>query len=77
MSLFQIFLSSHQKEFAEERIALKAYIETDALLRRYFSVFVFEAQSAQDRTAQAIYLNQIKQSDIYIGLLGNEYGQTD
>jgi hypothetical protein len=77
MSQFQIFLSSHQKEFAEERKALKAYVESDALLGRYFSVFVFEALSAQDQTAQAIYLNQVKQSDIYIGLLGNEYGQTD
>ena len=76
MSQFQIFLSSHQKEFAEERKALKAYIETDALLHRYFSVFMFEAQSAKDQSAQSIYLGQIKQSDIYIGLFGNEYGQS-
>lgn len=77
MSKFQIFLSSYQKEFAEEREALKAYIETDALLHRYFSVFVFEAQSAKDQVPQAIYLEQVKQSDIYIGLFGNEYGQPD
>ena len=38
----RIFLSSVQKELQSERRALKEFIEGDALLRRYFEVFLFE-----------------------------------
>jgi len=34
-----LFISSVQKEFQEERRALKAFVEGDPLLRRYFTVF--------------------------------------
>ena len=40
---FLLFLSSVQKEFAFERQAVKDFVETDPLLRRFFEVFVFEA----------------------------------
>ena len=42
MTTTSIFISSVQKELAEERRALKAFIESDALLRRYFTVFLFK-----------------------------------
>jgi hypothetical protein len=38
----RIFISSVQKELAAERKALKQYIQGDALLRRFFEVFLFE-----------------------------------
>lgn len=37
-----LFISSVQKELADERRAVKAFIEGDPLLRRFFTVFLFE-----------------------------------
>ena len=77
MTMQTIFLSSVQKEFAEERAALKAFVEGDALLRRYFRVFLFEALPARDQRADAVYLHEVERCDIYVGLLGLQYGFED
>lgn len=53
----RIFISSVQKEFADERQALKAYILGDALLSRFFDVFLFEDIPASDRRANADYID--------------------
>ena len=37
-----LFVSGVQKELPEERRAVKAFVEGDPLLRRYFRVFLFE-----------------------------------
>ena len=42
MDRFLIFISSVQKELAEDRHAVKSFIENDPLLRRFFTVFLFE-----------------------------------
>jgi len=48
----KIFLSSVQKEFTEERLALKNYVLSDPLLRLFVSdVFLFEDQPARDQRA--------------------------
>lgn len=73
----RIFISSVQKEFAEERQALKAYLLGDALLSRFFDVFLFEDIPATDRRADAVYLEEVQRCDIYLALLGNEYGAQD
>jgi predicted HTH transcriptional regulator len=72
-----IFISSVQKELAEERKALKDYIEGDSLLSRFFEVFLFEAQPASDRRADDVYLDQVDRCDLYLGLFANEYGRED
>lgn len=36
----RLFLSSVQKEFEEERLALRDYLHADPLLRRFFEVFL-------------------------------------
>jgi len=72
-----IFISSVQKELAEERRALKSYILGDALLGRFFDVFLFEDMPAADRRADKVYLSQVDRCDVYLGLLGNEYGYED
>jgi len=72
-----IFISSVQKEFAVERRALKDFIQSDALLRRYFEVFLFEDLPASDRHADATYLNGVDQCEVYVGLFGNNYGAAD
>ena len=72
-----IFVSSVQKELAEERRAVKAFIEGDALLRRYFTAFLFEDLPAADAQADAVYLDQVDRCVVYVGLFGNEYGFED
>lgn len=72
-----IFISSVQKELEKERRALKEFIEEDALLRRFFDVFLFERLPASDRRADDVYLDRVDHCDLYIGLFGNEYGHED
>lgn len=74
---YKIFVSSVQKEFQKERKALKDYIYGDALLGRFFEVFLFEDLPASDRRADEVYLAEVKTSDIYLGLWGDQYGVED
>jgi len=74
MPPLRIFISSAQKELATERAALRDYLRGDALLRRFFEVFLFEDLPATDRRADAVYLAEVKKSDIYLGIFGNDYG---
>ena len=73
----RIFISSVQREFAEERMALRDYLRGDALMRRFFDVFLFEDVPAADRRADDLYLGEVERCDVFIGLFGNEYGVTD
>ncbi len=77
MTTASIFVSSVQKELAEERRAVKAFVEGDALLRRFFSVFLFENLPAADARADAVYLGEVDRSALYVGLFGNDYGFED
>ena len=77
MKPVRIFISSVQKEFAEERTALRDYLRGDALLRRFFEPFLFEEVPAADRRADELYLDEVEHCDIYVGLFGNEYGFED
>jgi ATP-dependent DNA helicase RecG len=74
MAVTSIFISSVQKELAEERRAVKAFVEGDPLLRRFFRVFLFEDLPAADRRADDVYLREMDRCGIYVGLFGNEYG---
>jgi ATP-dependent DNA helicase RecG len=75
--MLKMFVSSVQKELAAERRALKNYIQGDALLSRFFEVFLFEDMPASDRRADKVYLKEVDRCDVYLGLLGNEYGHDD
>ncbi len=73
--MIRIFVSSVQKELAEERRAVKNFIQGDPLLRRFVAdVFLFEDNPASDRQPDNTYLTEVEQRDIYIALFGNEYG---
>ena len=74
---YRIFISSAQREFAKERKALAECIRKDMLLGMFFDVFLFERTAAQNRSAQGVYLDEVRDSDIYLGLFGNEYGSED
>jgi len=73
----RIFISSVQKELAAERRAVHAFVAADPLLRRFFTVFLFEDLPAGDRRADEVYLTEVDRCDVYVGLLGNDYGFED
>lgn len=74
VTIASLFVSSVQKELAAERRAVKAFVEGDALLRRFFRVFLFEDLPAADRRADAVYLAEVDRAAVYVGIFGNEYG---
>ncbi|MYH83318.1 DUF4062 domain-containing protein [Candidatus Poribacteria bacterium] len=77
MNPIRIFISSVQTEFALERAALRDYLRGDPLMRRFFDVSLFEDVPASDRRPDSLYLDEVEQSDIYVGLFGNDYGSED
>ena len=72
-----VFVSSVQKELAAERRAVCDFIQNDALLRKYFDVFLFEELPATDQRADKLYFDYVDRSAIYLGIFGSEYGWED
>lgn len=77
MPIASLFISSVQKELQAERREVKAFVDGDPLLRRFFTVFLFEDLPASDRRADAVYLAEVDRCAVYVGLFGNEYGFED
>ncbi|MCF0204382.1 MAG: DUF4062 domain-containing protein [Muribaculaceae bacterium] len=77
MTRTKIFISSVQSEFASERSMLAEYIRKDALLGKFFEVFIFEEMPAANQSPSNVYLSEVAQCDIYLGLFGNKYGWED
>lgn len=73
----RIFISSVQREFVAERKALAKMIREDRWLSGFFDVFLFEECVAKAKTPQKVYLDAVAESDIYIGLIGDAYGNVD
>ena len=73
----RIFISSVQNELAVERQAIKGFMERDPLLRRFFTVFLFEDLPASDHRADEVYIAELDKSDLYLGIFGNDYGFED
>jgi hypothetical protein len=70
----RIFISSVQNEFLLERAKLFDYIRQDALLGQFFEPFTFECTEAKDKSAQKVYLEQVRACNIYLGIFGEKYG---
>ena len=74
----RIFISSVQKEFADVRRILKRYVSKNPAYRRLFDTFVFEEDVvAADRRTDEVYLAELAKCNIYIGLIGKDYGFED
>ena len=71
---YKIFVSGVQKELKEERFAVKELTAEHVLLKEYFKVFLFEDSPAKGKSAKSSYIDEIRKCDIYLGILGNEYG---
>ena len=74
---YRIFISSVQLEFARERKTLADYIRRDALFGKFFEVFIFEETPAASVSAQKVYLDEARNCDVYLGLVGLKYGNED
>jgi len=74
MTKNKIFISSNQLEFEQERREIKNFIKNDPLYSNYFDVFIFEDAPANGISPKKLYLDKVKDSDIFIGLIGELYG---
>lgn len=72
-----VFVSGVQRELREEREAIRDFINGDPLLRRFFSVTLFEDLPAADHTPQEVYLREVDRCTIYLGIFADDYGTED
>lgn len=71
---YKIFVSANQKELRSERVAIKDLINDNPTLQQCFDVFLFEDLPAKGKSPVATYLKHVCSSDIYLGIIGKEYG---
>jgi len=71
---YKLFVSANQKELREERFAIKDLINDNSTLRQCFDVFLFEDLPAKGKSPAATYLKHVCDSDIYLGIIGKDYG---
>lgn len=71
---FKVFVSANQTELKEERFATKEVILNTPVIKNFFEPFLFEDLPAGGRDPVSTYLEEVKSSDIYVGILGNSYG---
>ena len=74
MDRHRIFISGVQEEFAGERAALRAHLRESPFLRGCFDAFLFEDVPAVGRRPEQVYLEELRQSHLYLGLFGDDYG---
>ena len=77
MKKLKVFISSVQAEFARERQSLFDYLHIDPLLGLFFEPFLFERLPASDQRVDAVYINEVGNCDLYLGLFGVKYGFED
>ncbi len=70
----KIFVSSVQEEFSKERKEIKEAIMKDGFLGSFFEVFIFEENPADNKPPIDVFKDEVKNSDIYVGLFGEKYG---
>lgn len=71
---YRIFISSVQDEFAAERRGLKEWLTSDPFVSRFVeSVFMFEDVPSHGKSPVDTYLEEVRASHIYIGLVGSFY----
>jgi ATP-dependent DNA helicase RecG len=71
---YKVFISAVQNELKSERRSVKDFIHSEPLLSEYFEVFLFEDAPAKSKSAQSTYLDEVGESAIYLGILGDSYG---
>jgi predicted HTH transcriptional regulator len=74
MSKLKVFVSSVQQELENERVAIAELISTDSFLSRHCEAVLFECLPASTVSTQDGYLAELDSSDVYVGIIGFEYG---
>ena len=74
MIKLKVFISSVQKELREERIAIGSFLSTDDFLRECTVPRIFEDYPQPLRPNPKAYLDLLRQCQIYLLLIGKEYG---
>ena len=74
MIRLKIFISSVQKELRSERIAVGSFIATDDFLRDCTVPRIFEDYPQPLRPNPQAYLDLLRQCQIYLLIIGKEYG---
>lgn len=72
--MFNVFISSNQTEFENERLFIKKEFEEDYFLKSFFKLFIFEKSPSFGLSPETTYFEEVRKSDIYIGLIGSDYG---
>lgn len=75
MSKLKVFISSVQDELINERVAIDEMVCSDAFLSRHVEPILFEKSPARSLPAQKAYLKDLKSADVYLGILGHQYGE--
>lgn len=71
----RIFISSVQRELSAERKAVVDLVTGNPQLSRFFDTFAFEFNvPAADKRTDEVYLSELSVSDLYVCIVGNEYG---
>lgn len=70
MSALRTFIRSVRSDFARERFTRWQ----GSPVRRVFVVLLAEQMPASDRRADELYLDDVYQCDLYVGLFGSGYG---
>ena len=73
--VLKVFISSIQREFSEERKFLHDELKKDPYFSRNVELFVFEIDGAKTEAANEVFLNEVEEADVYIGLIGKHYGE--
>ena len=73
----RVFVSSVQDELINERTAILELVNTDSFLSKHVEAIVFEHQPACSLPAEDAYLTDLETCDVYIGILGYQYGNAE
>lgn len=72
--VLKVFISSAQGEFSKERRFLYDELKKDSYFSRNVELFVFEIDGAKTEAANEVFINEVEEADVYIGLIGRHYG---
>lgn len=74
MIKLRVFVSSVQKELADERRSVKALITSDPFLDEHCVPILYEDEPSMLKAAPQGYLNDLAKCQIYLMIIGSEYG---
>lgn len=71
----RVFVSSVQKELQNERISIAELVSLDPFLNQHIQPILFEELPASAVSAEQAYLQALHSCQVYLGILGFEYGR--